>query len=279
MKNLLVISLSLFFLLPVARPQERSNNIISGTYNNLSFDEFAKQVKEQHNITIFYESEWVENVTVTASGDSIHLATLLDRLLKPKGVYFFDKKNGQIFLTGKRKIDDSALRVLIVSSEEPDSVVIKDNRITSDISYEKRVNRVRIGKADEREASGNSLLSGKVTSSSSGEPVIGATLYVEGTTKGVITNSEGFYALHVDAGSSITLDVSCLGMEKETYFVLINSSGVLNIEMSEMLVDIQEVVVRSGKHENVRGMQMGFQRIAMKQIKAIPVVMGERDIH
>ena len=253
MKNLLVISLSLFFLLPVARSQERSNNIISGSYNNLPFDEFAKLVKEQHNITIFYRSKWVENVTVTASGDSIHLATLFDRLLSPKGVHFFDKKNGQIFITGNRKIDDSALRELIVSREEPDSVVIEDNRITGNISYEKRINRVRIGKADEREASGNSLLSGKVTSSSSGEPVIGATLYVEGTNKGVITNSEGFYALHVDAGSSITLNVSCLGMEKETYFVDIYSSGVLNIKMSEMLVDIQEVLVRSGKHENVRG--------------------------
>lgn len=278
MKNLLVISLSLFFLLPVARPQERSNNIISGTYNNLPFDEFAKQVKEQYNITIFYESEWIEDITVTVSGDSIPLATLLNRLLKPKGVHFFDKKNGQIFITGNRKIDDSALRKLIISREEPDSVVIDDNRILSSVSYEKRVNMVRIGKADEREASGNSLLSGRVTSSSSGEPVIGATIYVKGTNKGVITNTEGFYALQVDAGSSITLNVSCLGMEKETYFVVINSSGVLNIEMSEMLVDIQEVLVRSGKHENVRGIQMGFQRIAIKEIKTVPVVMGERDI-
>ncbi len=278
MKKLFLISLSLFFLLPVTWSQERSYNIISGTYNNLPFGEFAKQLKEQYNITIYYKPEWVENVTVTASGDSIHLATLLDHLLKSKGVYFFEKENGQIFITGKQKIDDSALRVLIEKSEEPDSTILNDNRITSLISYDKRVNRVRIGKVDEREASGNSLLSGRVTSLSSGEPVIGATLYVEGTTNGAVTNSEGFYVLHVGAGSSITLNVSCLGMEKKTYFVHINSSGILNIEMPEMLIDIQEVVVRSGKHENVRGMQMGFQRIAMKEIKTIPVVMGERDI-
>jgi len=278
LKKLLLISLSLFILLPVAWPQKISNNIISGTYNNLPFDKFAKQLKEQHNITIYYKPEWVENVIVTASGDSIHLATLLDRLLRSKGVYFFEKENGQIFITGNQKIDDFALRILISKREESDSLVLEDNRIASSISYEKRVNRIRIGKVDEREASGNSLLSGRVISLSSGEPVIGATLYVEGTTNGTVTNSEGFYVLHVVAGSSITLNVSCLGMEKKTYFVDINSSGILNIEMPEMLVDIQEVVVRSGKHENVRGMQMGFQRIAMKEIKTIPVVMGERDI-
>jgi hypothetical protein len=67
-------------------------------------------------------------------------------------------------------------------------------------------------------------------------------------------------------------------MEKKTYFVAINGSGVLNIEMTEKLVDIQEVVVRSEENENVRGIQMGFQRIDVKEIKTIPVVLGERDI-
>lgn len=278
MKKLLVISLSFCFLLPVARSQEKPVHIISGTYNNLPFDEFVKQVKEQHDIKIFYKSEWIENITVTAKGDSIQLVALLDRLLSPKDLYFYVKGNRQVFITGNQKIDDSFLRERLTNREEPDSAVTADNRITGNISYEKRINRVRIGQVDEREASGKALLSGRVTSLSSGEPVIGATLYIEGTNNGVITNSEGFYALQVDAGSSITLNVSCLGMERETYFVVVNSSGVLNIEMSEKLVDIQEVVVRSGKHENVRGIQMGFQRIGIKEIKAIPVVLGERDI-
>ncbi|TFH36152.1 MAG: TonB-dependent receptor, partial [Bacteroidia bacterium] len=112
----------------------------------------------------------------------------------------------------------------------------------------------------------------------SGEPVIGATLFVEGTSIGVITNGEGFYALQLTPGTTYNISISCLGMEKEKYIVEVNNSGTLNIEMREQLIDIQEVVVRSGKHDNVRGMQMGFQKIDIKDIKSIPVVMGERDI-
>lgn len=119
-------------------------------------------------------------MTITAAGDSIDLAMLLEQVLYPKGIHFFDKKNGQIFITGNRKIDDYALRDIIVKREEADSVVIEDNRITSNISYEKRVNRVRIGNVNERESSGNSLLYGRVTASSSGEPVIGELFTLKG---------------------------------------------------------------------------------------------------
>ncbi len=278
MKKLFPILLSLFFLIPFVRSQEVKNYVISGTYDNLPFIEFVKQVKEQYGISIFYRSDWVEDITVTTQGDSIQLVALLEGLLSPKDLHFYVKGNRQVFITGNQKINDSTLRERITEREATDSVITEDNRITGNISYEKRINRVRIGQEDTREAGGKAVISGRVTSSSSGEPVIGATLYVEGTNIGVVTNLEGLYALQVDAGSSITLVASCLGMERETYFVVVNSSGVLNIEMSEKLVDIQEVIVRSGKHENVRGIQMGFQTIDIKEIKAIPIVLGERDI-
>jgi hypothetical protein len=67
-------------------------------------------------------------------------------------------------------------------------------------------------------------------------------------------------------------------MVSESFLVEMYGSGVLDIEMNEKLIDIQEVVVKSGKHDNVQGMQMGFQRIEMTDIKSIPVVLGERDI-
>lgn len=278
MKKLFTILLSLSFLIPVIRSQEVHDYVISGAFQNLPFVEFVKQVKDQYGINIYYKSEWIENITVTAQGDSIQLVALLGRLLDPLDLHFYVKGNNQVFITGNQKIDDSLLRERIAARESPDTAVTEDYRITGNISYEKRINRVRIGQEDRKEAGGKAIISGRVTSSSSGEPVIGATLYVEGTNNGVVTNLEGLYALHVDAGSSITLVASCLGMERETFFVVVNSSGVLNIEMSEKLVDIQEVIVRSGRHENVRGIQMGFQTIDIKEIKAIPIVLGERDI-
>ena len=166
----------------------------------------------------------------------------------------------------------------IQAMQNPARATISDSRVSGNISYEKRVHSVVIGNPANRESGGISSLTGRITSASSGEAVIGATVFVEGTNNGVITNSNGFYALNVDVGSNFRLNISCLGMEPELYNVTVNSNGSLNIEMFEKLIDIQEVVVKSGKHDNVRGIQMGFQRIAVKEIKNIPVVMGERDI-
>ena len=41
---------------------------------------------------------------------------------------------------------------------------------------------------------------------------------------------------------------------------------------------MEEVEIRSESRHNVKGIQMGYEKIAIKNIKEIPVVLGERDI-
>ncbi len=278
MKRIYIIIAFVFSSTLLSVGQEEDRTIISGTYNNIPFSEFARLIKKNYNISLYFKEEWVEDLRVNADGDSINFNILLEKLLTPKGISFFDRGNKQFFITGNISIDDNAIRDLILSHDQPDTNESVDNRLLDNISYEKRIHSYTVGNSNERDLTGVATITGHVRSATSGESVIGATIVVEGTSNGEITNSDGFYVLNIDAGSTVTLNVSCLGMEKETYFVTVNSSGVLNIEMTEKLIDIQEVVVRSGKHDNVRGIQMGFQRLAVKEIKTIPAVMGERDI-
>ncbi len=251
---------------------------IKGPFNDISFKMFAEQLRGRYNIKIYYLDEWVENVVVDLNADSIMLSQALHSILDPYGIRYFDRGNGQIFLTGKKDIDTNQFGQTDTPEQEPEEEPASDSRMTDNLSYEKGVKRYTVGRKGEREVSGNAIIRGYIKSVTSGEPVIGATIVERGTSNGIISNSDGFYALNVRSGSEITLDISCLGMEKETCLVTVNSSGTLNIEMTEKLIDIQEVVVRTGKHDNVRGIQMGFQQLAMKEIKTIPVVMGERDL-
>ena len=48
--------------------------------------------------------------------------------------------------------------------------------------------------------------------------------------------------------------------------------------MEKKLYPIDEIVVKSGEHDFVRDVQMGFAQISTRNIKEIPVVMGERDV-
>jgi len=251
------------------------NPVISGTYSNISFIEFADDLKSRHGIRIYYRPEWVTGLKVTVSGDSIELTGFLNDLLSASNIHFVYRGSGQYFLTGDIPITDDFMTGTIDLEEHGNAIDPSD--IIGQFSYEKKINRVTVGSPENIET-GRALLSGRITSTTSGEPVPGATIIVEGTTRGEISDRDGFYAIQLQPGETYNLTISCMGMEKESYILVLNSTGTLNIEMQEQLIDLREVVVKSGRHDNVRGIQMGFQRIDIKEIKTIPVVMGERDI-
>ncbi len=278
MKKVLVIVLLFLSFNFCLFSQEEKAVTISGDFRNISFTEFADRLNENYDIKLFYKNEWINDIRLNFSGDSLNLIDILDRVLGEKSINYIRKGSNQFFLTGELELNNEVLQDFNINAQSDSIKKSIAEQYFRNISYEKAISRVSVGSYSNSSNSTVSVLSGRISSSTSGEPVIGATLFVEGTNNGVITDGNGTYSLSVETGSNFALKVSCLGMVPETYMVDMRSSGVLNIEMSEKLIDIQEVIVRSGKHDNVQGMQMGFQRIEMNDIKSIPVVLGERDI-
>ncbi len=249
--------------------------VISGTYNNAPFPVFVSDLKDRYGIRIYFRPEWVKGINVTVTGDSINLTSFLVEILTPHNLHFVYRGRGQYFLSGNISITGD-FRVED-TDQQGQGGPTEPGDIIGQFSYEKKINRVTVGSPENIET-GRALLTGRITSATSGEPVPGAAVIVEGTTRGEISGGDGFYAIQLQAGETYNLTISCMGMEKTSYILELNSTGTLNIELQEQLIDLREVVVKSGRHDNVRGIQMGFQRINIKEIKTIPVVMGERDI-
>lgn len=83
-------------------------------------------------------------------------------------------------------------------------------------------------------------VSGVITDYNSGEPLPGATVTVEGTVQGTITDVDGKYSLEVPSSSSV-LVVSFVGYltEKET----VNGRSVLNVAIVQDITQLDELVV------------------------------------
>ena len=273
--------LALIFILLLGRlsAQTDCDVYIKADFSNVDFITFAKKLRENHNVYLYYKPEWVEDIQVNVSGDSLSVRNILKELLTPGGISYITRGPNQFFITGQTIIKRDTITTIDTtrSSRLGDANAIAEEYFGL-YSYDIAITKVIIGKRHNGNTSSISVLSGRVLSANTGEPVIGATLTIEGTNRGVISDVNGSYSLGVETGSSFTLNVSCMGMQEKSFLVDMNGSGSLNIELSESLIDIQEVVVHSGRHDNVHGMQMGFQRIEMKEIKSIPAVMGERDI-
>lgn len=68
-----------------------------------------------------------------------------------------------------------------------------------------------------------------VITDSFNEPLIGASIVVQGTTNGVITDLDGKYSIKVTPGA--TLQFSYVGMEKQS--VKVGNQNVINVQLKD----------------------------------------------
>ncbi|MDR1459840.1 MAG: TonB-dependent receptor, partial [Bacteroidales bacterium] len=135
------------------------------------------------------------------------------------------------------------------------------------------------GSLSAQEAEIQYTISGRVTDSETKEVLPGATITFQNQkSNGTATNASGEYSLPVSSGE-YTLIVSFMGYEKKTVKVTVDKSIIQNIDLAPSFVGLEEVVVSGrNKTENVTDVQTGAERISIKEINKLPVLMGERDI-
>ncbi|WP_338873338.1 TonB-dependent receptor [Spirosoma sp. SC4-14] len=121
-------------------------------------------------------------------------------------------------------------------------------------------------------------ISGTVKDAKSGELMIGATIRVrELPSVGTVSNEYGFYSLTLPQGQ-YTLQTSLLGFADQAIPVNLTANQRLDLVLAESTQTLQEVVVKTtAANDNVSNPTMGVEKLAVKDIKNIPVLMGERD--
>ncbi len=121
-------------------------------------------------------------------------------------------------------------------------------------------------------------LSGYIKDSLTGESIIGATISINGQSKGVSSNQYGFYSLTLEEGSYI-LTVSHVSYGTLMIDQLLERGLERNFLLLPKTVIGNEVVLYSKRRDgNVRNAQMGRVDLSIERIKNIPAFMGEVDI-
>jgi hypothetical protein len=122
-------------------------------------------------------------------------------------------------------------------------------------------------------------LSGFVRDAKTGEGLIGAVVYIEEMKSTALpTNSYGFYSITVPQGD-YNVTAQFIGYESATLNVSLSQNVKLDINLTEKLTELNEVIVTAVRHdENVVKPQMGINKINIQAVKSIPVLLGERDV-
>jgi hypothetical protein len=124
---------------------------------------------------------------------------------------------------------------------------------------------------------GRVTIAGYLRDAKTGEPVIGASIIIESTKAGVISDQYGYFSLTLPKGRN-SLSIQSLGIRDTRRQIMVYGEGRMNIDLQAQVVALRNVTVSSEKTSAIRGMMMGVQKIDIKAIKQVPVVFGEVDV-
>ena len=123
-------------------------------------------------------------------------------------------------------------------------------------------------------------LSGTITDGSSGEFLIGASVYIVSVKSGVVANEYGFYSITIPRADSITIVFNYLGFKPQIKKIAFNKDYKIDVKMELSAHGLKELEVTGNRNaeKNVEKAQMGVVDIPIEKIKSMPAIFGESDV-
>ncbi len=189
---------------------------------------------------------------------------------------------GQIYITRETPVYTSLpanffrVEESFTDSEEELPDFIRNQEVVSQtVGVESRL--ITIGKATGNGLNGNANIAGYIRDINTGEPVIGAVVYIEEPRIGVATDAFGYYSISLPRGRHELL-INSIGMKSTKRQILLNNNGKLDIELKEDVIPLREIIVESEKDLNITSLNMGVEKLDIKTMKNVPMAFGETDI-
>ncbi|WP_431159200.1 TonB-dependent receptor [Winogradskyella poriferorum] len=251
--------------------------------NNLTLKESLIKIEREAKVNFYFADQWLDGFMVNKSYSNKSLDFILNDLFENTRLNFFISEDSRIILTQnnliynelpnlffKKDSTTTSLEDNITPANTP--ILIRKNRPS-----QTRMNTVRIGKEVKRQTKNRYTLSGVVTDSDTGRPIADQAIVVVGRNVGTVTNSDGSYELVLPPGVSV-IEAIGLGIENKRTRVILYDDGVLDINLSTQVEELDEVELQLETDDNVTDTDTGKTQITQEESKDIPLVLGERDV-
>jgi len=258
---------------------------ISGDFRNLPFSQFVNKLETSSSFHFYYDPAQLDSLTVNIKANQILLDELLNQVLSNSAFTFAIDSISNVFVYNKRYIIQTKIpenffthKKITTDTNKPDTTNFDrepESKRQQRSSPENKL--VEIGVKTNTVKPVPSILAGYVRDAKNGEVIIGAAVYLDKSSIGVLTDQFGYYTLTLPRGRHV-LSISSMGMKETTREIMLYSDGKLNIELFDDIPTLKNVIVTSEKNSNIRRLQMGVEKLDIKTIKAVPVLLGEADI-
>lgn len=279
-KIILTIILSAIVQLGIAQGHSIK---VNGNFQNATFEEFVESIESQTNTQFFFQPELVKGVYINGQYNDEDLEIVLKQNFKAYKLRFYIDEGGRVYIFQGAIIADKLPNYRSSSTRNNNNNPQQTKELTSaekkyiEGQKEAETEVLIVGSKSQSVKGRANRIRGRIYDKATGEPLIGATVYISQISEGAATDLDGYFNLTLNAGKYL-MEVSSLSMKDEQYYLQVYSDGSISIPLEKELMNINEVRVVAARDDNVSGMQMGYERISTKSIKEIPAVMGEKDV-
>lgn len=279
--RLLLFFLGLISGLSAAYGQTPEDKLISGDFKGLSFENFARVLETKSGYHFYFDPAQVDRLKINLLIQEKPLAQVLTQVFQNTNYRFAIDAHRRVFITKGREIKPDLPTDFFLGNAA--GTPVADNapatpdrpaaRPRNSNNSELKVYQIGQGTA----TGGKANLAGHIRESKSGEPVIGAAVYIESPLIGTTTDQFGYYSLTLPVGRH-EVKIKSLGQKNTRRQIQLQANGKLDIELEEDITPLKEVLIEAEKDKNVAGMQMGVEKLDIKTMRQVPTAFGETDI-
>lgn len=280
------LSFAFVLLVGFFQASGQDKKLISGDFQGMNFDEFVHALESKSDYHFYYNISQFDSFTVNISVTNKSLNAVLDQAFLHTDFHYSIDAQNNVFVLRRFKIETALPPDFFVrrksQNDTAKTFVLSDNSDEEERQNEKLKSSLenklfQIGIKTNTIKQGSATLAGYVRDIKTGEAIIGAAIYIDNPPIGVTTDQFGYYSFTLPRGRH-SLKITSVGMKETKRQIILYSDGKLNIDLQEFVASLKVVTVISEKNSNVKGLQMGVERMNIKTIKQVPVVFGEADV-
>ncbi len=278
MRYRLPFLLFLVLLTIMAQAQQPSGRIAS-KMTGQSFAAFSESVYRQSGSMIFDPMATAEKLKVTIADDSLTVLQMVLKSVEGTNIMVSPWHQHFVLLPGKMLIQSlppyQKLTSVLSTADSSGKVPAKARYLEG--RAPEVVQTIRVGAEGPAKSSGRARIQGRITDKDSGEAVFGATLFFPDLGIGAVTDEKGLASIQLRPGKHL-MRAEYLGYERKNFLLEVRNDGNFNINLARTAIQMEEFVVFGDKQMNMKSKDPGLDKIVMKSIKELPMMMGERDV-
>ncbi len=285
MKRILSIGLLVFvtaLFCSGLRAQKNPLNLITGTFHDQTIKEFTEEIESQTNYYFYFDISLFDSLRVNLVANKDPLSSVMDQAFAKTDFKYSVGPHNEVFLTKGAFVQTNltAIPADTGRAKRKGYVAGQDEVQTTathlqTATLENKLYQIGVNSANNGQST--ALISGYVRDGKTGEAVAGASIYIDKPRIGVASDQYGYYAISLPKGR-LVLNIQSIGMKDTRRQIQLAGDGKLNIDLQGQVMMLKNVIVSAEKLSNIRGVQMGVQKLDIKTLKQVPVIFGETDV-